>query len=223
MALTWETLLADLRVDMKDTGETPKLAASTAYLYLKWALQDYSHFNPYITSTTLDLDSDGIAALPTDCIRVLEVRDPDTDYLINPLRGINTNPPGHTIADKYRRWWEQGTNLRMNTWGNDPDTVTLFYEAYHAAPDDADDTTHVFTFPEYDERPILLHIRASDMNTIRSRQSKLDRYKLRVQAGNTRTDNPAAPEELNLMDEFLQIMYDRYGSRTVRLLRRRRA
>lgn len=208
--LTWETVLADLRLDMKE-GDTPKLSAARAYLYLKFAIRDYSQWNPRERSTDLDLDSSGMATLPADCLSVTEVRAQSTGDLILPLRRAY-NPPDGTLPISDYRWWVEGGSLRLNTNADLPDQVTIRYRANHALPDDEDDTTAEMTFPDRDEEAILLYIRAKDAAADRSRMSRLDRYKSRVQAGNTRLDNPMMPEEQNLYDEYYQLMVERYGT-----------
>ncbi len=220
--LTWEQLLADLRSDMDDTGTPPRLSTERAFLYFRFAVQDYSEWNPRIMTTTLDLDDDGMAPLPDDFINVIEIRHPDTHNLILPA-SQSLNPPRSAVIERGLRWWLEGSSFRMNTWADSPDTVSVLYNARHAIPDDHDDTTAEMSFPEADEEAILLYMRAKYMGTTRSKTAMLDRYKRRTDAGNTRRDNPIGPEEQNLMDEYLAFMIAKYGSSgAIHLTRSRR-
>jgi hypothetical protein len=206
--LTWADVLADLRLDMKES-DTPRLTDERAFLYLKFAIRDYSKWNPLVKSTSLDLDANGMAAFPTDFMRVIEVRHPDTHNII-PLLTRGSAPPSSGIARL--RWWKEGNFLRMNSWADTPDTVDVLYKAFHELPASFDDATAEMTFPDDDEEAILLYIRAKDAGSTRSRTSTLDRFKRKTDAGNTRTDNPLKPEENELMQEYLAIMIQKYGS-----------
>jgi hypothetical protein len=219
---TWTDILSDLRVDMGDNPTNPKLGADQAFLYGKMAIQDYSWWNPRVLSAGLDLDSQGAAALPTGFMSLIEVRDDLYDEVVLPLTTMS-NPPGYTLARSQKRWWIEGNTLKFNTWSDDPDTVTILYRGCHALPLSASDETTVMTFPDADEEAILLYIRAKYAGSKRSKTSSADRYKRKVEAGNTRQDNPLAPEEQNLMDEYLAFMSLRYGSvGSIRLVRQRR-
>jgi len=216
--LTWGQVLADLRNDMQESAN-PKLSEDNAYLYLRFALSDYSHWNPLILSTTLTLSGAGMASLPADFMSVIEVR--SGGKLILPLGTNTSNPPTSVPAFGQWRWWTEAQNLRLTTYADPADGLSLIYRAQHTPPEDKDDTDAVMTFPDADEEPILLYIRAKAMGALRSKGSQLDRYKRRTQPGD-RQDNPLEPEETNLMDEYLAIMRTRYGSvGTIRLGRQR--
>ncbi len=43
---TWAQLLADIRIDLKDTGTTPRWSDAALYLYAKDAIRDYSSYFP---------------------------------------------------------------------------------------------------------------------------------------------------------------------------------
>lgn len=215
--MNWGQLLADLRLDMKDTGETPRLDDATAYLYLKFALADYSQWNPATKTVTLDFDNTGMATLPDDFISPIEVRDSVSQALIRPRRGVSNPPAALVFPAQEIFWWIEGTKLRVTSWGDSPDTASLLYKGRHLPPANASATTTALTIPESDERAILLFIRGSYANTMRTKTSQLDRYKRKTEAGNTRQDNPIRPEEDNLMDEYMDLMNTRYGGGSVRL------
>ena len=218
---TWTEILADLRLDMDDTGENLKLDAETAFLYGKMAIRDYSRWNPRVMSAMLTLDSLGEAALPTGFISMIEVRDPDHNRIL-PLANV-TNPPQFTLASSQYRWWIEGGTFRMNTWDDLPESLYILYRGYHILPTAVDDDETVMTVPDEDVEAIFLYIRAKYTGQLRSKTSRADRFKRRVEAGNTRRDNPLTPEEQNLMDEYLYFMNDRYGSAgSKRLVRQRR-
>ena len=218
---TWADILADLRLDMDDTGENLKLDVETAFLYGKMAIRDYSRWNPRVIAAWLTLDSLGEAALPTGFISMIEVRDPDNNRIL-PLANV-TNPPQFTLASSQYRWWIEGGTFRMNTWDDLPESVNILYRGYHVLPAADDDDSTVMTVPDEDVEAIFLYIRAKYTGQLRSKTSRADRFKRRVEAGNTRRDNPLTPEEDNLMDEYLYFMNDRYGSAgSKRLVRQRR-
>ncbi len=217
---TWADVVVDLRLDMDDNPDTPKLEADQAFLYGKMAIRDYSRWNPLIQSGTLHLSSTGQVDLPSDFISMVEVRDSDGDLML-PLTDV-ANPPSYTLSTAQYRWWVEGKRFRMNTYADTPDTVTILYRAYHALPTSNNDAATAMTFPDADLEAILLYVRAKYMGTVRSKTARADRYKRRVDAGNTRLDNPIAPEEQNLMDEYLAFMNERYATGSKKLVRQRR-
>ncbi len=219
---TWADILADLRLDMDDTGENPKLDAETAFLYGKMAIRDYSRWNPRVMSAMLTLDSLGEAALPTGFISMIEVRDPDHNRIL-PLANV-TNPPQFSLASSQYRWWIEGGTFRMNTWDDLPESPSISCTGgITSCQPPMTMISTVMTFPDEDVEAIFLYIRAKYTGQLRSKTSRADRFKRRVEAGNTRRDNPLTPEEDNLMDEYLYFMNDRYGSAgSKRLVRQRR-
>jgi hypothetical protein len=217
---TWADVIDDLILDMDDNADRPKLDADKAFLYGKMAIRDYSRWNPLIQFGTLQLSSTGQADLPTDFISMIEVRDGDGDLILPLVDAFN--PPAYTLLTSQYRWWVEGKQFRMNTYADTPATVSILYRAYHAIPANSSATGTVMTYPDADEEAILLYIRAKHMGTVRSKQSRADRYKRRVDAGNTRTDNPIRPEEQNLMDEYIMFMSERYATGSKRLVRQRR-
>lgn len=219
--LTWQDLLDHLRLDMKDNESNPKIDEDAAYMYLRWALRDYSQFNPRIQTATLDIDDNGSAQLPGDLINIKTVRNNSDGKIIPPLWGASAPPQGAIGKDRWR-WWIEGSSIRVNTWGDSPDKIDILYNAYHPAPSASDDYTFQMTFPDEDEEAILLYIRAKDMGSLRSKTARADRYKRRTTSGNTRTDNPIRPEEDELMWEYLALMNRRYSRGAVRLRRVRR-
>ncbi|WP_119071536.1 hypothetical protein [Aggregatilinea lenta] len=219
--LTWGTLLSDLWLDMGDAGDNHRLEGERAYLYLRFALQDYSQWNPLGQAATLDLDDTGTAPLPDNYLRLYDVREAGTHKIILPARG-GSNPPGFSITARALRYWIEGNNLRVNSWANSPDRVDLHYGAYHTQPTDAADIEFALTLPLEDEEAIILYMRAKFIGATRSRTALLDRYKPKNAAGNTRKDNPLTPEESDLMAEYLALMIQKYGSHGSISLRRRR-
>jgi hypothetical protein len=217
--MQWGDILTDLYADMKDPAGT-KLPLDRAFLYLKFALRDYSGWNPRLLSGSLDVDTSGVAALPDDFIRMAEVRDSASGELVNPLRGV-FNPPSFTLSLSDIRWWVEGSNLRLTSFSNVPPALSILYQGLHALPAAASSTSFEMTFPDADEEAILLYIRGKEAGSTRTKTSMIDRYKRRTDAGNTRTDNPLRPEENNLMDEYLAFVSQRYGTGGVRLSRRR--
>jgi len=208
--MLWNELLADLRADMKDPQGT-RLDADTALLYLKFALRDYSEWNPLVQTTTLDLDSLGMADLPDDWLRTYVVRDPDGNE-IKEFWGDSNPPTTLVLTGQTKYWWREGGSIRLTSWADVPDTITFLYGAYHTWPATATATGFSLSFPDKDEEAILLYIRWKAAGSVRTKTAYLDRYKTNITAGNTRRDNPLTPEANTLYDEYYRIMATRYGN-----------
>lgn len=221
--LTWGDLLSNLRLDMGEKADSPRLSEEQAFIYLEFALRDYSGWNPLTRTALLDLDEEGRAPLPDDCLRVVEVRDPVSKHAIQSAWGVQ-NPPRLWVPSRPPdiRWWQEGNTICLSTWSDLPSGISVLYDAQHPAPSSADDLDFQFTFPDIDEEAILLYIRGKFMSTQRGKTAQLDRYKSRMQAGNTRVDNPIAPEVDDLMQSYLAKMIERYGAPGAVLLHRRR-
>lgn len=216
--MLWQDLLLEIREDMRDTSE--RLTDDRATLYAKYAIREYSRWNPRVLSETLDVDEDGKIPLPEGFLSVIELRNAASDALIKPLIG-SSSPPTRTLSSSSYLWWLEGSSIRINTWADAPDQVHLLYNGHHAIPTAATATGMEMTFPPQDSELIVLYVRAKEMEGIRSKTAQLDRYKRRTDAGNTRLDNPLRPEEADLMHDFYRLIHQRYGSSGSIRLRKR--
>jgi hypothetical protein len=196
---TWANLLADIRVDLKDTGTTNRWTDAALLLWAKDAIRDYSQYFPrYMSRVALTLVA-GKFALPSDFISAINVECPLDRFM--ELR--QTRPGNHYVSgSRPAIFYIEGGYLYLDGAPLSGDAVLLTYHAYHTVP--ADNAT-VMTFPDIDGELVRLYIRAKANEQIRGQQSNLDRFK---PAGD-RSDNPLMPEFRNLMDDYRQKIADR--------------
>jgi len=189
---TWTNLLADIRVDLKDTGTTTRWADPALLLWAKDAIRDYSQYFPRYMSRVSMTITDSRSALPADFISVVDVECPQDRYL-EPRQ----TRPGSQFSSSGRPtiYYTEGGYLYLNGTPLDGETLLLTYNAYHTVPTDGNS---VLTVPDTDLELIRLYVRAKANDQIRGQQSTLDRFK---PAGD-RSDNPLEPEFHNLMDDY---------------------
>ena len=73
---TWANLLADIRVDLKDTGTTNRWTDAALLLWAKDAIRDYSQYFPrYMSRVALTLSTNKYA-LPSDFLGAINVECP---------------------------------------------------------------------------------------------------------------------------------------------------
>lgn len=189
---TWANLLADIRVDLKDTGTTTRWTDAALMLWGKDAIRDYSQYFPrYVSRATMVLTS-GRASLPSDFISVVNVECPQDRY----LEPRQTRPGSQfLVSSRPAVYYIEGGYIYLDGTPLDGETALLTYNAYHTVPV-ATDTA--MTVPDTDLEIIRLYVRAKANEQIRGQQSNLDRFK----PAGTRDDNPLEPEFHNLMDDY---------------------
>jgi hypothetical protein len=212
---TWAQLLADIRIDLKDTGSTPRWTDDALYLYTKDAIKDFSTHFPVVKRAILSAANEAYA-LPADLVEIWNVECPAGRFLERRLE----RPGSHynTTAGRPTQYFIEGGSLYLNGDPLSGETVVLTYGAQHAIPDDAKDTTHTLTIPPMDEELIRLYVKAKAAEQIRTQQASLDRFKL---GSGARDDNPLAPETGNLIDEYRSKIAERYPGGIIKLYRPR--
>jgi len=206
---TWATLLADIRVDLKDEAATKRWSDAALYLWAKDAIRDYSlNFPQMKYSEQLTLNS-GSYALPSDFLEVISVEYPAGRYLD---RRFERPPQSETYPTRY---YISGGRLYLDA--SPTGDAYLNYEAMHPVPSSATDTSFAITIPEMDEELLRLYIKGKAIEQIRSAQSNLDRFKL---GSGDRDDNPLLPETNQVMRDYYNKIAERRGGGTVFLQKR---
>lgn len=208
---TWAQLLADIRVDLKDTGTTQRWTDGNLFLWTKDAVRDYSQFFPYRKDrVALVLDS-GKYPLPDDFVEVVDVECPEDTFLEKRL----TRPGARYFDQVFPKTYRiEAGSLYLD--GPASGDVYLTYDATHSVPASATDMAFAFTIPVVDEEMIRLYVKAKAFEQVRSQTSSLDRFKL---GSGDRQDNPLEPEVGNLMKEYRDKIAERRQGGAIRLWR----
>lgn len=225
MRLQWGQFRDNIRMDTRDTGATPRLSDELAFLYLCYAVQEYSYWNPRHADVLVTLDNTKSFAVPEDFIGEISLEVPLGRYL-NHLQPTDGNRyvslAGYPIAEGI---YPKAYHVDMGkVFLSQPFTgqARLTYRATHLLPANKDDIHFEFGFPAEDERILNLGIRGYNVEAIRSKQANLDRFA--ADPGN-RKNNPMAAESGLLLQEFrtqLQLKYSPRGSITLSRPRARR-
>lgn len=210
---TYAQLLADIRVDLKDTNSTSyKFSDESLFLWVKDAIKDYSGWFPLqVDKVLMTLDSEYSAALPADFIVEYNVECPPDTYLEKkfPSGGSKfTTPSSPTL------YHISGGKLILDQ--APPDDCLLTYGALHVIPASYLNTTTVMTVPSRDEELIRLYVVAKANEQTRTKQTSIDRFKL---GAGRRDDNPVHLEVETLMDEYLAKVSERSSGGTIKLFR----
>lgn len=209
---TWAELFADIRVDLKDTTNTPRFSDDAILLWTKDAVRDYSmHFPQIVHREELTLTGDSYP-LPTSFIRELYIECPRDNFIETRMDrpGI-----GYYIVSVPTRYMVEGGLLYLNATPQDGQEVLLSYEARHDLPASYQDDTDI-TVPDDDLELIRLYVKAKAAEQLRTQQAALDRFKL---GSGSRDDNPLAPENQDLMMEYRKKIAERDAGGVILLYR----
>lgn len=216
--MIWGEVKAALRSDLQDDSENPRWSDEDLFIAWKDAVRDYSLWFPRIPDRVqLSGSGTGPYSLPADFVNVLFVEVPENRFLEERQVRPGVRYPSQSGRPFY--WFLQGGSLFLDVAPLDTDEVLLTYKAVHDLPDDVNDDSSELSIPDADLELPRLYVQAKVYGQMRSKQSALDRFKTRVSAGNTRTDNPLGPEVQSLMDEYYSRIADRIPGGTVRLNR----
>lgn len=194
-----QTLLADVRIDLQDTGETPRWSDEILTLFIRDGISDYSTWLPRRRDRVKIDAVDGVFTLPPDFIEDIYVEAPLDTYLER-----RDERPGSRFITKVKptQYFIEGGVLHLN--GPHP-SIWLTYFAVH----------EVETIPERDVELIRLFAKARAYEQMRSKQATLDRFKM----SGKRDDNPLHPETYNLMNEYYAKVASRVSGSVIRLYR----
>jgi hypothetical protein len=206
---TWEQLLSDTRIDLKDTSAQKRWSDDMLFLWVKDAITDFSQHFPHTRRVALLAAEDEGYLLPEDYIRELLVETPSGTYLGKRVLAPNSLSLTQTIPSVY---YIQEDRLYLN--GETDDEVYLTYEALHEYPKRADDLSCRLTITRADEELIRLYIKAKAAEQTRTQQSNLDRFR---PGSGDRQDNPMEPENRNLMEAYHQKIFERVQGQTLRI------
>lgn len=210
---TWAELLADIRVDVKDTGDTPKFSDALIYVYVKDAIRDYSIWFPQRLDHVALVLASSKCALPSNYIQEIYVECPAGTYLEK-----RPERPGVRFPTQFRNYYYyiQGGSLYLSSPTDE--TVYLTYLASHDVPASVDDNSCVLTIPDADIELIRLYAKAQMYGQLRAKQAELDRFKPK----GTRDDNPVTPEVGDLMAVYHAKIAERVRGGNILLYRKGR-
>jgi hypothetical protein len=208
MTTTWETLLADIRNDLQDTGTNPRWTDAYLYALTKDSVREYSNYFPRrIDRTTLTLTGSSYP-LPSGFVSAINVECPLDTYLT-----LRHAVPGRAYTSTtLSHFYISGGNLYLN--GDADGAVLLTYFAVHSIPEDEDDDDFAFSVPDLDIELIRLYVKAQCHAQMRAKQSRLDRFE---QGSGRRDDNPLLPETNLEMQEYYQKIASRLAGGAVML------
>ena len=210
---TWADFLAEVRLDVQDTGATPRWTDEMLWIYTKDAIRDYSQWFPKRVDRLLVAPVDGVYALPADYVDDVYVECPE-DRILERRQEIPGRRYGSITRPLY--YHIQGGNLYLNGSPLDGDNLYLTYDAVHPVPASETDTAFVFTVPDADIELIRLYVRAQVHAQMRSKQARLDRFE---PGSGRRDDNPLTPEMSNLMADYNAKIALRIKGRAIKLYR----
>lgn len=214
MAITWQDLLTEVRVDLKDPSGS-KWDDSTLYVWLKDAVRDYSTYFPYRVDraelTASDTENK-VYTLPAEFVDTIYVESPKGTYL------EERNPrPGARYADTPSPYTfvTDGGSLILSGPPSTGDSVWMTFHAVHLLPTGPEETTFTLTVPDADIELIRIYMVAKAQTQYRGNQARLDRFK---ETGR-RDDNPLEDEVIYTMDDYYRKIASRFKGGVVKLYR----
>jgi hypothetical protein len=218
MANTWASFLAELRIELNDTGTTPRWADNVLYILTREGIWDYSQYFPMrVDHATLVADptNDKKYALPSSFIDDIFVECPSGNYL-----DVRRERPGVRLSTSNSPlfYYVDAGYLYLDTTPGG-DAVLLSYYGAHGIPASATDTTFSLTIPNSNLEVVKLYVQARVNVLIRTRQAQLDRFKLGT---GTREDNPITEESTDFFARYNEAIAKRLRPTAVRLYRPRR-
>jgi len=229
--MLWSEFLSEIRVEIGDTGVTPRFSDTTLWQYTRDAIIDISRYPSLarrVDRVTLVVDPANPRkfVLPTDFLSEIFVECPLNTVLEPRLTQIGTK----TYQGKLATYYADRTNVYLN--GDPTGNVVLTYLASHPYPATATTTTvtgvapdqvttvaptvFTFTIPQKDIELLRLYVIGRVLKWMRVQQSKLDRFKV---GGGARDDNPIFPETIDLEKTYDVAIAERMPSGGVLLYR----
>lgn len=210
---TWADFLAEVRLDVQDTGATPRWTDEMLWVYTKDAIRDYSQWFPRRVDRLLITPVDGVYALPVDYIADVYVELP-IDRFLERRQEIPGRRYGSLTRPLY--YYINGGSLYLGGSPLEGDALYLTYDAIHRIPASETDNAFVFTVPDVDLELLRLYVRAQVHSQMRSKQARLDRF----DAGSgRRDDNPLTPEMSNIMLDYQNKINSRLKGKAIKLHR----
>ena len=216
--MNWSDLKIELRIELDDSGATPKWDDATLFTYLREALADYSQYFPLVSEVaalTVSLTNPLKYCLPTDFLEENQVQSPAGNIL--ELRrgrsGSRLSSGEHPLF-----YYVDGTFLFLDA-NPGSSAVLMTYDAIHSMPANMTDDAFVLSVPSVDIELIKLYIVGKVNTRQRNAQSRLDRFKLGT---GTREDNPMRMETEDFFARYYQKIAERMRPEAKYLQRPRR-
>ena len=214
--MLWSEFSAELRIEIGDTGATPRFSDAVLWTYTRDAIIDISRYPSLarrVDRAVLAVDPENPRkfALPVDYLSEIFVECP-LDTILEP-RQLQIGSHFHT-SSRLSTYSIDRANLYLN--GDPTSDVYLTYLASHPYPANAADGSFVFTIPQKEMDLVRLYALGRVLKWMRVQQSKLDRFKV---GGGARDDNPIFPETLDLEKTYTEALNERLPSGGVLLYR----
>jgi hypothetical protein len=216
MATDWLTFQNEIRIDLKDTGLTPRFTDEAIFIWAKDAIRDYSlHYPRRVDREALTLVGTSYP-LPSDFLQDVEV-----EYPLNTFLTRRQQRPGYEYSSETTPtiYFISGGKLLLDC-SSPPTSVYLTYDAIHPTPTIACDSAFDLTIPLMDEELIRLYIKAKASEMLRTQQAALDRFKL---GSGDRQDNPLLPEVDFLMKDYRTKIAERYPGKSIKFWKPKRS
>jgi hypothetical protein len=218
MASTWASFLAEVRVELDDTGTTPRYPDSTLYVFARDGIWDYSQYFPqrfdHVVLTATQ-GNDKKYALPVGFMDDILVECPSGNYL-----ELRRERPGVKLSTSNSPlfYFVDAGFLYLDVSPGGAAVLFSYYGA-HGIPATSTDTTFAMTVPMADAEVLKLYVQARVNVMVRNRQSRLDRFK---QGSGTREDNPIIEETSDFFARYNEAIAKRLRPQAIRLYRPRR-
>lgn len=204
-------ILSACRIDLQDSGASPRWPDAALLVFLCDAIRDYSNWFPRRIDR-VELTPAGAAyPLPPDFVDEISVESPLGTYLSRRCPVPGAAYTNHAAARYYTV--DAGS---LYLYGSPASGVYLTYRAVHSFPTSERDAAWVCSVPERDIELIRLYVSAKAHAQMRGKQSRLDRFD---SGSGRRDDNPVAPEVSHLLDEYRAKISERFGGRAISLYR----
>jgi hypothetical protein len=219
MPNTWASFLAELRIELDDTGATPRWTDNILYTFTRDGIWDYSQYFPMRVDHAELLSvvgNDKKFTLPASFLDDILVECPSGNYL-----EVRRERPGVKLSTSNSPlfYFVDAGCLYLDASPSGA-AVLLSYYGAHGIPAAATDTTFALTIPTSDLEVLKLYVQARVNVVIRNRQSLLDRFD---PGTGSRTDNPVRPETTDFFHRYNEAIAVRLRPQAIRLYRPRRS
>lgn len=207
---TWATLRQNIRLQLDDTGDTPKWTDAELLLYVKRAVQAYSQYFPMdATATPTGSDGDYTVEDTWDIDRVSHTTDADYEEFLEELDRL----PGQAMHYYLEGWWREDTTLSV--YPTTLEDVKIYYTSCHTLPTQ---DSSVLTVPIDDEGLLEVFVLRKCHDRYVGKTGLLDRWK----ESGKRDDNPILMSVINWQRQWEHGIAQRLSRRRLRMYKKGR-